>query len=78
MINNYMKYTKDQLQDIINNTNTINLLNKHYNTKIDITKKNNKLKEKVFLSMDSEFSWPNLNLPLISKELPQRIMLSNN
>ena len=63
-INN--SYISLRLQNDLDNTNTINLLNKHYNTKIDITKKNNKLKEKVFLSMDSEFSWPNLNLPVIS------------
>lgn len=63
-INN--SYVSLRLWNDLDNSEIINLLEKHYHTKIDISKKNNTLSNHIFLSIDSEFSWPNLNLPVIS------------
>lgn len=63
-INN--SYISLRLWNDLDNSEIINLLERHYHTKIDISKKNNTLSNHIFLSIDSEFSWPNLNLPVIS------------
>ena len=63
-INN--SYISLRLWNDLDNSEIINLLENHYHTKIDISKKNNTLSNHIFLSIDSEFSWPNLNLPVIS------------
>lgn len=63
-INN--SYISLRLWNDLDNSEIINLLENHYHTKIDISKKNNTLSNHIFLSIDSEFSWPNLNLPAIS------------
>lgn len=59
-------YISLRLWNDLDNTEIIDLLEKHYNTKIDANKKNNTLNSRIFLSIDSEFSWPSLNLPVIS------------
>lgn len=69
-------YTIDKINNVYislrlwnNNDNKeiINIIENHYNCKIDHQKKENTIKENIFLSRDIEFDWPSLNIDILSK-----------
>lgn len=59
-------YISLRLWNNLDNKEVINYLEKYYKVKIDINKKQNKLKDNIFLSKDIEFDWPSMNIDIIS------------
>jgi radical SAM protein with 4Fe4S-binding SPASM domain len=59
-------YISFRLWNNKDNTNIINLLNEHYNTKIELNSKRITIKDNIFLSLDKLFTWPNMDIDVIS------------
>ena len=56
-----------RLWNNLDNNDIYNFLEEHYKIKINRNNNRNNLNEHTFLSIDNEFDWPSLDIPLISK-----------
>lgn len=59
-------YISFRLWNNLDNSEIINYLENKFKTKIDINKNRNTLSKNIFLSIDKEFSWPDISLSVIS------------
>lgn len=59
-------YISFRLWNDLDNSRIINYIENKYGVNIDVNKNRNTLTDNIFLSIDKEFKWPSMDIPIIS------------